>query len=87
MVIIYSRYAPESVNYGTFSSKSDVWGFGITLWEMWSWGAPPYGSTPGSEVILFLLTAVFYFRELCFEYMGRVIQVGFLTSFYGLTNF
>ena len=44
------RYAPESVNYGTFSSKSDVWGFGITLWEMWSWAAPPYGNTPGSEV-------------------------------------
>lgn len=49
--IFFFRYAPESVNYGTFSSKSDVWGFGITLWEMWSWGAPPYGSTPGSEVI------------------------------------
>ena len=49
--LIYFRYAPESVNYGTFSSKSDVWGFGITLWEMWSWAAPPYGNTPGSEVI------------------------------------
>ena len=53
LLIFKSRYAPESVNYGTFSSKSDVWGFGITLWEMWSWGAPPYGSTPGSEVLYY----------------------------------
>ena len=49
-LLMIFRYAPESVNYGTFSSKSDVWGFGITLWEMWSWAAPPYGNTPGSEV-------------------------------------
>ena len=51
-LLMIFRYAPESVNYGTFSSKSDVWGFGITLWEMWSWAAPPYGNTPGSEVSL-----------------------------------
>ena len=27
-------YAPESVNYGTFSHKTDIWSFGVTLWEM-----------------------------------------------------
>lgn len=31
-------YAPECVNYGTFSHASDVWSFGILLWEMFTYG-------------------------------------------------
>jgi len=34
--------APESLSAMEFSIKSDVWAFGITLWEMYSFGALPF---------------------------------------------
>ncbi|XP_030150366.1 tyrosine-protein kinase SYK isoform X3 [Lynx canadensis] len=43
-------YAPECINYYKFSSKSDVWSFGVLMWEAFSYGQKPYRGMKGSEV-------------------------------------
>jgi len=34
--------SPESLSQMEFSEKSDVWAFGVTIWEMYSLGEIPY---------------------------------------------
>lgn len=35
-------YAPECIYYAKFDSKSDVWSYGVTVWEAFSYGSKPY---------------------------------------------
>uniref|UniRef100_A0A6J0VF93 Tyrosine-protein kinase n=1 Tax=Pogona vitticeps TaxID=103695 RepID=A0A6J0VF93_9SAUR len=43
--------APEAINYGIFTIKSDVWSFGILLTEMVTYGQSPYPAMTNYEVI------------------------------------
>ncbi|KAM9382832.1 tyrosine-protein kinase FRK [Phaethornis superciliosus] len=43
--------APEAIRYNKFSVKSDVWSFGILLFEIITYGEMPYAGMPGHQVI------------------------------------
>uniref|UniRef100_UPI0037E84DB1 tyrosine-protein kinase ZAP-70 n=1 Tax=Semicossyphus pulcher TaxID=241346 RepID=UPI0037E84DB1 len=47
-------YAPECIHFHKFSSKSDVWSFGITMWEAFSYGGKPYKKMKGMDVMRFI---------------------------------
>ncbi|RXM99889.1 Cytoplasmic tyrosine-protein kinase BMX [Acipenser ruthenus] len=42
--------APEVLNYTRFSSKSDVWAFGVLMWEVFSLGKQPYDLYDNTQV-------------------------------------
>ena len=44
-------YAPETTSHYKFSSKSDVWSYGITLWEVFSYGKRPYGRMTAADIL------------------------------------
>ncbi|GFO33330.1 hepatocyte growth factor receptor [Plakobranchus ocellatus] len=46
--------AIESIEHGAYSTKSDVWSFGVVLWEMSCRGVTPYPGVDGWDVINYL---------------------------------
>ncbi|XP_072887762.1 ephrin type-A receptor 8 isoform X1 [Hemitrygon akajei] len=43
--------APEAITYRKFSSASDVWSYGVVMWEVTSYGERPYWNMTNRDVI------------------------------------
>uniref|UniRef100_A0A8B9T3J1 Tyrosine-protein kinase n=1 Tax=Anas platyrhynchos TaxID=8839 RepID=A0A8B9T3J1_ANAPL len=43
--------APEVFSYSNYSTKSDVWSFGVLMWEVFSEGKMPYENRTNGEVV------------------------------------
>uniref|UniRef100_A0A674DGN5 Tyrosine-protein kinase n=1 Tax=Salmo trutta TaxID=8032 RepID=A0A674DGN5_SALTR len=43
--------SPEVIKYCKFSSKSDVWSFGVFMWEVYTEGRLPYENRSNGEVV------------------------------------
>lgn len=41
---------PESIVYGTFTTETDVWSFGVVMWEVFSFAMQPYYGKSNEEV-------------------------------------
>lgn len=42
--------APEAIQYRKFTSASDVWSYGIVMWEVMSYGERPYWDMSNQDV-------------------------------------
>lgn len=43
--------SPEAVQYGVFTVRSDIWSYGITLYEIITFGVFPYNGLGDVEVV------------------------------------
>ncbi|KPP64716.1 hypothetical protein Z043_116906 [Scleropages formosus] len=48
--IPYKWCAPEAIRHGRFSIKSDVWAFGVLLYEILTYGGTPYPAFSNGEM-------------------------------------
>lgn len=49
--------SPESLIDGFFTTQSDIWSFGVLLWEVMTLGQMPYQGTNNSEVLDYVRNA------------------------------
>lgn len=71
--------AIEVLLHGKYTTKSDVWSFGITVWEIFSYGQTPYADLSTFEIVDLLLRGyklprpgAFPFFESCIDLCSRM---------------
>ena len=43
--------SPEAITSGTFTEQSDVWAFGVLVWELFSYGDLPFIGKSDEQVV------------------------------------
>lgn len=69
--------SPESLKDGKFDSKSDIWSFGVVLYEMVTLGAQPYIGLSNDEVLNYIGMArkVIKQPECCSDYWYKIMKM------------
>ncbi|XP_054837014.1 insulin receptor-like isoform X1 [Eublepharis macularius] len=68
--------APESLKDGVFTSYSDVWSFGVVLWEISSLAEQPYQGLSNEQVLKFVMDGGCLERpENCAERLHSLMQM------------
>lgn len=44
--------SPEAIKHDTFSTQSDIWAFGVLLWELFTYGELPFADNSDKEVLI-----------------------------------
>eukprot|EP00911_Craspedida_sp_UC1_P002220 UC1_evm2s1693 len=42
--------SPESMHEGAFTDRSDIWSMAVVMWEVYAYGATPYGERRGQDL-------------------------------------
>ncbi|GFO40985.1 tyrosine-protein kinase receptor [Plakobranchus ocellatus] len=67
--------APESLKDGMFSSMSDVWSYGVVIWEMVTLATQPYQGLSNDQVIKFIIDgSTMDMPERCPEEMAYLMR-------------
>lgn len=73
--------APESVLYGKFTLESDIWSYGVVLWEIYSYGKQPYFGHTNEEVLqLIMQGTMLTIPDSCPKYVTRLIEACWRTE-------
>uniref|UniRef100_A0A1B6EBG3 Tyrosine-protein kinase n=1 Tax=Clastoptera arizonana TaxID=38151 RepID=A0A1B6EBG3_9HEMI len=66
---------PEVLNYTRFSSKSDIWAYGVLMWEVFTCGKMPYGRLKNTEVVERVQRGIILERpKACFKEVYEVMR-------------